>query len=119
MMQVSFVDRVISRLVVGRVLVNATASITCFVFFLSSRRRHTRYWRHWSSDVCSSDLFSGIFPNGRIFCRRPEQKILPFGKMPENYIHGVPQFYATAMPTRGSAIPLVAKSNEGDRKSVV
>src|SRR3712207_1221868 len=26
-----------------------------FVFF-SSRRRHTRYWHDWSSDVCSSDL---------------------------------------------------------------
>src|SRR3712207_7555976 len=28
----------------------------CFFFFFSSRRRHTRYWRDWSSDVCSSDL---------------------------------------------------------------
>src|SRR3712207_7621545 len=29
----------------------------CYViFFFSSRRRHTRYWRDWSSDVCSSDL---------------------------------------------------------------
>src|SRR5947209_10502027 len=27
-------------------------------FFFSSRRRHTRYWRDWSSDVCSSDLIS-------------------------------------------------------------
>src|SRR3712207_9457470 len=27
-------------------------------FFFSSRRRHTRYWRDWSSDVCSSDLVS-------------------------------------------------------------
>src|SRR3712207_7587055 len=26
------------------------------VGFFSSRRRHTRYWRDWSSDVCSSDL---------------------------------------------------------------
>src|SRR3712207_1768961 len=26
------------------------------IFFLSNRRRHTRYWRDWSSDVCSSDL---------------------------------------------------------------
>src|SRR5258707_3247676 len=26
--------------------------VLCF----SSRRRHTRYWRDWSSDVCSSDL---------------------------------------------------------------
>src|SRR5699024_12158525 len=32
---------------------------TCFFsasFFLSSRRRHTRSKRDWSSDVCSSDL---------------------------------------------------------------
>src|SRR2546429_457325 len=27
------------------------------VFFFSSRRRHTRCSRDWSSDVCSSDLF--------------------------------------------------------------
>src|SRR5690625_8024212 len=26
-------------------------------FFFSSRRRHTRWPRDWSSDVCSSDLF--------------------------------------------------------------
>src|SRR3712207_7867053 len=29
------------------------------LFFFSSRRRHTRYWRDWSSDVCSSDLNVG------------------------------------------------------------
>src|SRR5215203_4851387 len=34
-------------------------------FFFSSRRRHTRYWRDWSSDVCSSDL-----PAYRGRCRR-------------------------------------------------
>src|SRR5204862_5216744 len=27
-----------------------------FCFFFSSRRRHTRSLRDWSSDVCSSDL---------------------------------------------------------------
>src|SRR5690606_39289996 len=27
-------------------------------FFFSSRRRHTRFSRDWSSDVCSSDLFA-------------------------------------------------------------
>src|SRR5215813_15067737 len=27
-----------------------------FFFFFSSRRRHTRCGRDWSSDVCSSDL---------------------------------------------------------------
>src|SRR5690606_35550193 len=30
--------------------------IRCFLFFFSSRRRHTRFSRDWSSDVCSSDL---------------------------------------------------------------
>src|SRR2546422_8088425 len=28
-----------------------------FFFFFSSRRRHTRCSRDWSSDVCSSDLY--------------------------------------------------------------
>src|SRR2546422_11578770 len=34
----------------------------CNVFFFSSRRRHTRCSRDWSSDVCSSDLVK--FPAG-------------------------------------------------------
>src|SRR2546422_8564005 len=29
------------------------------IFFFSSRRRHTRCSRDWSSDVCSSDLLTG------------------------------------------------------------
>src|SRR5690606_40765547 len=29
--------------------------------FFSSRRRHTRFSRDWSSDVCSSDLYSERF----------------------------------------------------------
>src|SRR5690348_18420117 len=34
-----------------------------FLFFFSSRRRHTRWTGDWSSDVCSSDLVSvvGLF----------------------------------------------------------
>src|SRR5256885_8461855 len=30
-----------------------------WIFFFSSRRRHTRLQGDWSSDVCSSDLGSG------------------------------------------------------------
>src|SRR5690606_40604643 len=30
--------------------------VVCSFFFFSSRRRHTRFSRDWSSDVCSSDL---------------------------------------------------------------
>src|SRR3712207_7193930 len=36
-------------------------------FFFSSRRRHTRYWRDWSSDVCSSDLIELEFTEGMQF----------------------------------------------------
>src|ERR1035441_2060381 len=48
----------------------------CFLFFFSSRRRHTRCLSDWSSDVCSSDLhqddklthirplFFFVFPSG-------------------------------------------------------
>src|SRR5439155_25406909 len=32
------------------------ATMVPILFFFSSRRRHTRWPRDWSSDVCSSDL---------------------------------------------------------------
>src|SRR5699024_1693199 len=37
---------------------NTCRIVTCVLFFFSSRRRHTRSKRDWSSDVCSSDLGS-------------------------------------------------------------
>src|SRR3989449_7592383 len=41
-------------------------------FFFSSRRRHTRCSRDWSSDVCSSDL-SQQKPHGIKLVRRPDK----------------------------------------------
>src|SRR5207245_8585608 len=35
-------------------------------FFFSSRRRHTRCYRDWSSDVCSSDLGPPVGPSHRL-----------------------------------------------------
>src|SRR5439155_9145396 len=35
-------------------------SLFIVIFFFSSRRRHTRWPRDWSSDVCSSDLDSPV-----------------------------------------------------------
>ena len=46
-------------------------------------------------------------------CRRPTEHIYPFGKQPEGYTHGVAQHFATAMPTRTGAVPLLAKSSDG------
>src|SRR2546429_2721542 len=37
-------------------MVNAVGDVCSVFFFFSSRRRHTRCSRDWSSDVCSSDL---------------------------------------------------------------
>src|SRR5690606_26213401 len=39
---------------------NTVYTINVIFFFFSSRRRHTRFSRDWSSDVCSSDLRSII-----------------------------------------------------------
>ena len=47
-------------------------------------------------------------------CRRPEEELVPFSKAPENgYNYGTSQYYATAMPTRTGAVPLVVKSCDG------
>src|SRR6266542_1847198 len=41
------------QLIVPSLIFSAVIGI---LFFFSSRRRHTRCYRDWSSDVCSSDL---------------------------------------------------------------
>src|SRR5205085_7977086 len=41
-----------------RVVHAFVACVCLFVFFFSSRRRHTSFDCDWSSDVCSSDLFA-------------------------------------------------------------
>ena len=68
--------------------------------------------RDWIKLMSASFMLAGLggFATG---CRRPEEHLTPFAKQPEGYIHGKPQHYATAMPTRGSAVPLVAKSQDG------
>src|SRR3989442_305323 len=50
-------------------------AIMCF-FFFSSRRRHTRCGRDWSSDVCSSDLSpAGCFTK-MVPAVAPKEKLL-------------------------------------------
>ncbi|MFI5336797.1 MAG: TAT-variant-translocated molybdopterin oxidoreductase, partial [Opitutales bacterium] len=46
-------------------------------------------------------------------CRRPETNILPYGKSVEYTVPGLPLYYATAMPLRRSAIPLLAETHQG------
>jgi molybdopterin-containing oxidoreductase family iron-sulfur binding subunit len=66
--------------------------------------------RHFVKIMSASFLLAGLGLTG---CRRPEEIIYPFSRMPENYTHGVAQYYATAMPERNSAQPLLVKSLDG------
>ena len=68
--------------------------------------------RQFLKIMSASFAFAGVAVLGS-GCRRPEEKLEPFGKQPENYTFGEAQYFATAMPTRTGAIPLVVKSYEG------
>src|SRR5438034_3778986 len=50
-------------------------SFPFYVFFFSSRRRHTRSLCDWSSDVCSSDL--GIDTERFAAARADREKLIP------------------------------------------
>jgi molybdopterin-containing oxidoreductase family iron-sulfur binding subunit len=68
--------------------------------------------RHFLKIMSASFALAGVATLGA-GCRRPEEKLVPYGKQPENYVFGEAQYFATAMPTRAGAIPLVVKSYEG------
>src|SRR5690606_21274254 len=45
-----------------------------YFFFFSSRRRHTRFSRDWSSDVCSSDLWERAIAHGEQLMAREAER---------------------------------------------
>ncbi len=66
--------------------------------------------RHFMKIMAASFAFGGV---GLAGCRRPEKFILPYGKSVEGVIPGLPSYYATAMPLRKTAIPLLAETHQG------
>src|SRR5688500_5464480 len=66
--------------------------------------------RNFVKIMASSFALAGVGLTG---CRRPVENIVPFTRMPEDYVHGNYRYYATSMPTRTSAVPLVVRSHEG------
>ena len=46
-------------------------------------------------------------------CRRPEEHVLPYGKSVEMTIPGLPLYFASAMPLRKGAIPILAETHQG------
>src|SRR3712207_7288119 len=83
-------------------------------FFFSSRRRHTRYWRDWSSDVCSSDL--ALTVQGRNEVRSCISAIRGWLA----WLTVVQEAMTGPLPAAKRKSPhLSSKHNPGDRKSVV
>ena len=66
--------------------------------------------RHFMKIMAASFALGGA---GLAGCRRPEKFILPYGKSVEGVIPGLPSYYATAMPTRKWAMPLLAETHQG------
>jgi molybdopterin-containing oxidoreductase family iron-sulfur binding subunit len=66
--------------------------------------------RNFVKLMSASFLLAGLGMSG---CRRPEEKIIPFAKQPHDYVHGQAKHFASAMPTRTGAIPLLVKQDDG------
>ncbi|HUJ42832.1 MAG TPA: TAT-variant-translocated molybdopterin oxidoreductase, partial [Opitutaceae bacterium] len=60
--------------------------------------------------MAASFALGGI---GLAGCRRPEAYVLPYGKSVEEVKDGLPLYFATALPLRRAAIPLVAETYQG------
>ena len=50
---------------------------------------------------------------GLAACRRPVEEIVPYVTAPEEFVPGIPRYYATTMPFRRSAHGLIVESHEG------
>src|SRR3712207_8164534 len=84
--------------------------------FFSSRRRHTRYWRDWSSDVCSSDLVLHQRVARLLHDRRDEPvRLLRHAPRHDAGRRGDPQLL---LLRRELFVP-DGRRRRGDRKSVV
>ncbi|MBA4135807.1 MAG: hydrogenase, partial [Opitutus sp.] len=66
--------------------------------------------RQFVKIMAASFALGGV---GLAGCRRPESNILPYGKAVEYTIPGLPLYYATAMPLRKHAEPLLAETHQG------
>src|SRR5438445_10188572 len=84
-------------------------------FFFSSRRRHTRYWRDRSSDVCSSDLFSSGHKGASIKCnfcpKTIEAPLWPDEKPPGWDLTPAPKARRVTLSEMGAARDALKRTN--------
>src|SRR6266498_5009042 len=71
-------------------------------FFFSSRRRHTRCGRDWSSDVCSSDLWFGADGGNAYVYGRPRPLVERLFPMP---VEGEPVYRRCGVGCGAAGVP--------------
>src|SRR2546422_7587931 len=82
--------------------------MNCRSFFFSSRRRHTRCSRDWSSDVCSSDLIEQVEGPNQPAGFKPESHLVRVGD--KTQVYGLTLDEAVLGKKKGEAIEV---SQEG------
>ncbi|HEY8503899.1 MAG TPA: TAT-variant-translocated molybdopterin oxidoreductase, partial [Gemmataceae bacterium] len=50
---------------------------------------------------------------GAAGCRRPDFEILPYNRLPEDVVFGLPVYYATTIPRPGGGFPVLVESHTG------
>src|SRR5207302_3963973 len=82
-----------------------------FYFFFSSRRRHTRFSRDWSSDVCSSDLNAQILA---LDLSEPldEAAAVRIGALDDPDLSVSLREYFVGFPSDSSSLQLLERSEE-------
>src|SRR5690606_39553185 len=86
-------------------------------FFFSSRRRHTRFSRDWSSDVCSSDLGTAPHLSGELLADMAQVNIvhIPYkgsGPAQSDLLGGhISLLFSTVAPS----VPLIQQRSEERR----
>src|SRR2546429_7323560 len=90
------------------------------LFFFSSRRRHTRCSRDWSSDVCSSDLPSDI---ARLCEKLPEADVNVVTdalgldtRIGPKYLKGAVSYGGPCFPRHNSALAALAAPGGGSSR---
>src|SRR5207249_8297547 len=90
--------------------------------FFSSRRRHTRSKRDWSSDVCSSDLIADAAMGYAYAATLAEGETFTTIELKINFLRAVRKATLTAearVVKAGSTVGYVECEVKEDRKSVV
>src|SRR5207253_6324547 len=80
--------------------------------FFSSRRRHTRWPRDWSSDVCSSDLLS----RARVYVLRPLAVEDLMGLLEAALKDAERGLGALELHPQAPALDLIARAADGDAR---